>query len=230
MKYANLRAFLAGSSQPRIKMSFAQVAAAAKVKLPASAFRHPQWWQNDAEHHVQAKAWIEAGYKTENVDIDGQSVEFVRVASLVRGVREMQESYDHKPGPPYKVHPAYGALKGSFTIRDWDVTKPALDADELAEWEANIERMANEMSSARSGDAGIEPDAMRHVHQVVDHAPHQDPKTVKVHPMIGALKGTFTIRGWDVTKPALDDAELVEWEANIENKFDEIAKRGAKSK
>jgi hypothetical protein len=143
MKYASLRAFLAARSEPRIKMSFKDVAAAAKVKLPASAFRYPQWWQNDAEHHVQAKAWLEAGYKTENVDLGAQSVEFVRVEAPARGVREMQKTYGQQPGPPYKVHPAYGALKGTFTIDpNWDLTNPVFDEEEMAEWEASLERKA----------------------------------------------------------------------------------------
>jgi hypothetical protein len=140
MKYATLRAYLSARTQSRISMSFAEIAAAAKVKLPASAFRYPQWWQNDAEHHVQARAWIEAGYRTENVDLDARRVEFVRAETPARGVREMQEAFEPKLGDPVKVHPAYGALKGTFTIRDWDVTKPALDEDELAEWEASLDR------------------------------------------------------------------------------------------
>jgi hypothetical protein len=44
------------------------------------------------------------------------------------------------------------------------------------------------------------------------------------YPVIGALKGTFTIEvGWDLTKPALDPKELKEWEANLERTADMIA-------
>lgn len=144
MKYATLRAFLSKRSEARISMSFKEVAAAAKVKLPASAFRYPQWWQNDPEHHVQAKAWIEAGYKTENVDIDAQRVEFVSMAALLRGVREMRKTYDHKPSVPAEKHPMIGAMKGTFTIAPgWDLTRPALDPEELAEWEASLDRKAD---------------------------------------------------------------------------------------
>jgi hypothetical protein len=143
MKYATLREFLSAQSAPRLKMTFQEVAAAAKVRLPASAFRYPQWWQNDAEHHVQAKAWIEAGYKTENVDLAARVVEFVRVQAPVRGVREMPTNYDYDPAQPHKVHPAYGALKGTFTIDpNWDLTSPVFDEDEMAEWEASLERKA----------------------------------------------------------------------------------------
>jgi hypothetical protein len=143
MKYATLRAFLSERSEPRIRMSFKEVAAAAKVKLPASAYRYPQWWQNDAEHHVQARAWIEAGYKTENVDLDAQRVEFVRTGTPMHGVREMQTAYNREPSPPYKVHPAYGALKGTFTIDpSWDLTNPVFDEDEMTEWDASLERKA----------------------------------------------------------------------------------------
>jgi len=144
MKYAILSAFLSARSEPRISMSFAEVAAAAKVKLPASAYRYPQWWQNDAEHHVQAKAWIEAGYRTQNVDLDAQRVEFVRGAAPTRGVREMQEPYGEKPGLPVEKHPMIGAMKGTFTIAPgWDLTRPALDPEELAEWEASLDRKAD---------------------------------------------------------------------------------------
>jgi hypothetical protein len=38
------------------------------------------------------------------------------------------------------------------------------------------------------------------------------------------MKGTFTIEpGWDLTKPALDEEELEEMEANLERTADLIA-------
>lgn len=143
MKYEKLRSYLSAQRQSRIRLTFAEVARRSEVKLPASAYGHAAWWANDSTSHVQARAWLEAGYKTENIDISKQTVEFVRVER--QGVREMQQDvFDHKPGAPLKKHPASGALKGTFTISvDWDLTKPVHDEGELAEWEASIERKAD---------------------------------------------------------------------------------------
>jgi hypothetical protein len=175
MKYEALKTHLARNAARRVSMTFAEVAKVIGKPLPASAYRYPSWWANDAAHHAQARAWAEAGYRTENVDLKEQRVEFVRIEkSITRrapvkrhpmigamkgtfkidpekeqlgterpGVREMQKTYEHQPGPPYKVHPAYGALKGTFTIDpEWDLTNPVFDEDEMAEWEASLERKA----------------------------------------------------------------------------------------
>lgn len=150
MKYEALESYFRGQTRAKLRMSFDEVAKAAKTKLPASAYRYPAWWANDPSNHVQARAWVEAGYKTAQVDMAAQRVEFVRTEQPERGVREMQERYDQEPVTPVKKHPAAGALKGTFTISpEWDVTKPALDEDELAEWEANIERMADRVGLPR---------------------------------------------------------------------------------
>jgi hypothetical protein len=199
MKYEALRAHLQKQTSAKLRMSFAEVAKAAKVRLPASAYRYPAWWANDPAHHAQARAWTEAGYRTQNVDLEAQRVEFVRVEA-------------------FKVHPAYGAMKGTFTIRDWDVTKPALDPEELAEWEANIEGMAGEKpnertSPERRGVREMQPNEFK----------HQTSSPMKKHPMAGALKGTFTIApGWDLTRPSLDEDELAEMEANLDRTADLI--------
>ncbi len=151
MKYEGLRTHLQRKGLLRAKMTFAEVAEAIGKPLPASAYRYPAWWANDPIHHAQARAWTEAGYRTQNVDLKEQRVEFVRVDTPARGVGEMPKTYDHQLGPPYKVHPAYGALKGVVTIRDWDLTQPAMDSDEYAEYEANLLRKMNEIGKGLRG-------------------------------------------------------------------------------
>jgi hypothetical protein len=143
MKYAELRSYLRAQRQLRIRLSFADVARRAGVKLPASAYDHAAWWANDSTSHVQAKAWLEAGYKTENVDVAAQTVEFVKADRP--GVQDMQQSdFQHQSGAAVKKHPMAGALKGTFTIAPgWDLTRPSLDDDELAEIEANFDRTAD---------------------------------------------------------------------------------------
>ena len=148
MKYAALKSFLAAQRQSRLPMSFEQIARAAGLKLPASAYRHPAWWANDPTHHVQAKAWMEAGFVTEQVDLEANSVVFVR-AEAARGVREMQDAFDHDVKRKVTQHPMFGAMKGTFSIEPgYDLTKPALDPEELAEWETSLEAASLEAHSA----------------------------------------------------------------------------------
>jgi hypothetical protein len=48
-------------------------------------------------------------------------------------------------------------------------------------------------------------------------------KPISRHPLIGAMKGTFTIEpGWDLTRPSLDPEELEEMEANLDRMADMI--------
>ena len=142
MKYDALNSYLVSQTRTRLRLSFGDIARIAKVRLPASAYEHPAWWANDSKSHVQAKAWLEAGFRTENINLAAQSVEFVRVKHP--GVGEtQQDDFRHQTGPLAKKHPLIGAMKGTFTIAPgWDLTRPALDPEELAEWEASLDRKA----------------------------------------------------------------------------------------
>jgi len=97
-----------------------------------SAYRHRPWWANEAQGHSHAKAWLEAGYVTEQVDMAAKKLVFVR-ANRVRGVGEDTKTFSHaslEPNASTKrtgAHPLIGALKGTFTIEPgYDLTQPAM--------------------------------------------------------------------------------------------------------
>lgn len=76
-KYEALRQELARSG-PVVKMSFTEVADLVGG-LPPSAFRYPAWWSNEiGGRHVQAHAWMGAGFRVDDLDLLGRRVRFTR--------------------------------------------------------------------------------------------------------------------------------------------------------
>jgi hypothetical protein len=66
-----------------VTLSFQQVESIIGRALPPSARRLSQWWENPRSHtrHVQARAWMAAGWRVAGVKLgDGESgwVRFVR--------------------------------------------------------------------------------------------------------------------------------------------------------
>lgn len=143
-RYDPLKAYLLAQTASRLPMTFSGVEKTIGAKLPRSAKAHRAWWSNDTGH-VQAKAWLDAGYRAEQVDKDAGTLVFARDRNA-RGFADEAEMFEgNKPGEPKAVrHPMIGAMKGTFTIEPgWDLTKPALDEDELAAWEASLDRKAD---------------------------------------------------------------------------------------
>jgi hypothetical protein len=140
--YDPLGQYLKRNAASRIPMTFRDVEGVIGKKLPASAYRHRSWWANEARGHSHAKAWLSAGYRTEQVDMDGHRLVFVR-ESVSRGMAESQSKFPSVENKSER-HPMIGALKGTFTIEPgWNLTKPALDAEELEAMEANLDRTAD---------------------------------------------------------------------------------------
>jgi hypothetical protein len=76
-KYGALGQALAQLGASRVEMTFAEVARVVG-ELPDSAVIHRPWWANDRSH-VQATAWIEAGYKVDTIDRQTRRVVFTKV-------------------------------------------------------------------------------------------------------------------------------------------------------
>lgn len=120
-KYAPLADFLRKQSASRVPMSFEEIERVTGVKLPPKAQLQRAWWSNNPSNNVMTKVWLEAGYRTEQVDMAGRTLVFRRMDQKTKGMG--------KPGAPKeakKRHPLFGALKGLVRIMPGtDVTKPA---------------------------------------------------------------------------------------------------------
>lgn len=61
----------------RIRLSFEDIEDEDRVgvKLPLAAKEHRSWWERDSRHY---RAWVNAGWHIESVDLSAQAVVFVR--------------------------------------------------------------------------------------------------------------------------------------------------------
>ncbi len=75
-KYQPLLEFLRGSNQSEVILTFAEIEALMNNPLPDSAKSKRAWWSNRSKGALQASAWMEAGYRVENVELDEQRVTF----------------------------------------------------------------------------------------------------------------------------------------------------------
>jgi DNA-binding transcriptional regulator YiaG len=86
-KYQPLLEFLRDSNQDDVTLTFAEIEALMNDSLPDSARSKRAWWSNRGQGALQASAWMEVGYRVEDVDLDSQRVTF------------------HKPTTNYQVQP-----------------------------------------------------------------------------------------------------------------------------
>ena len=132
-KYTPLKDFLKAQSAMRIPMSFAKIESVIKSKLPPAAHKHRPWWSNNSNNNVMTRAWLDAGYRTEQVDMQGKRLVFRRQS--VRDARVVKRNFlqDSAVEKAEYASPFYGCMKGMITVSDdCDLTAPA-DAD----WDAS---------------------------------------------------------------------------------------------
>ena len=75
-KYQPLLEFLRDSNQDEVILTFAEIEALMNNPLPNSAKSKRAWWSNRSKGALQASAWMEAGYRVDDVDLDEQRVTF----------------------------------------------------------------------------------------------------------------------------------------------------------
>ena len=116
-KYSPLGDYLRGRQTNEVPLSFHEIEEIIGRSLPPKAQNYAAWWSNNPSNNVMTKVWLEAGFRTERVDLGGRRLVFRRAArppsSLPQGTRPERHAF-------------VGAMKGTFTIPDdLDLTEPA---------------------------------------------------------------------------------------------------------
>ena len=139
-KYDHLAAHLRGSRQAFLPMTFDNIEHIVGTKLPPSAFKHRAWWSNNPNNSVITHAWLEAGYKTADVDMAGRKLVFRKSLPDEQspgtggGQPAQEESQASEDAGAGFYSRAFGALKGTVTItagtsltspvgEEWDATR-----------------------------------------------------------------------------------------------------------
>ena len=125
-KYEPLENFLKARKTARWRAGFQEIEALLGFKLPRSALRYPAWWSNDETGHSHAKAWLEAGWRTEEVDLAGRKLTFSRAGMA-------------SPDAPKSLADPWGCMAGTVTIMPGtDLTAPS------ETWNAEVGRLLSE--------------------------------------------------------------------------------------
>jgi hypothetical protein len=101
-------------------MSFAQIERVIGQKLPPKAQLHRAWWSNSPTNNVMTKAWLEAGFRSEQVDMEERTLVFRRMPG------ERHLANPHAGSAPTGRHPLFGWMAGTLTVAPGvDLTRPA---------------------------------------------------------------------------------------------------------
>lgn len=136
-KYQGLGGFLEEQNMDEVRMSFAEIEGVIGAKLPPSAHKHRPWWSNNASNSAMTKVWLDAGFRTEQVDMAGKKLVFKRVREPCARKVTSREDENHEMAESSRAfvpvakkprrHPLFGGLKGTFTIEPgYDLTQPAM--------------------------------------------------------------------------------------------------------
>jgi hypothetical protein len=150
-KYGALGEFLRCQSADEVPMSFAEIERVIGSALPPNSQNHPAWWSNSPGNNVMTKVWLDAGFKSERVDIKGRKLVFKRAGQgydakirdrSVPGMADETREFQPAENDGEKKRgrsPLWGALKGTFTIEPgYDLTSPMYSDEEWTQIEKEI--------------------------------------------------------------------------------------------
>jgi hypothetical protein len=120
-KYQPLTQHLRAQRGARVPMSFAEIERVLGTKLPPSASSHRAWWSNNPDNNVMTKAWLEAGFQSEQVDLDGRRLVFKRATAPSPAAFAESSKSDYAVSRKLGL---FGWLRGTV-VSTGDLTEPA---------------------------------------------------------------------------------------------------------
>ena len=131
-KYSALEETLKKFSGDHISMTFSEIERIIGRELPPSAFDHRPWWSNNPSNSSITSAWLNAGFKTEQVDMKARRLVFRRIGTSKSeriATDTIQPPRTAETARSYTVdlrHPLFGALKGTIRVAPGtDLSEPA---------------------------------------------------------------------------------------------------------
>jgi len=120
-KYDPLEDYLKDEGREFVRMGFSEIENVLGFELPPSSRKQRAWWSNNPTNNVMTKAWLDAGYETTNVDMEGEMLTF-RKAGGEGATKPEVKSAPSRTG----AHPLFGAMRGMLSVpSDLDLTRPA---------------------------------------------------------------------------------------------------------
>lgn len=140
-KYEALTAYLLEQRQMSIPMTFEEIEVVTGVKLPPSASKHRAWWSNNPTNNVMTHAWLEAGYKTASVNMEGRKLVFLMFEGSEQtkpwpgaSGNQLASGKNFDKGDAGVFLRISGVLKGTVTISSGvDLTSPIGEQWDAAE-------------------------------------------------------------------------------------------------
>lgn len=134
-KYNLLEKYLREQPEDEVPLTFDEIERVIGAKLPPSQ-RYAAWWSNNPSNNVMTRAWLNAGFHSEQVDLKGRKLVFRRVSARSQqtrpenreiGMSEGPANFHSNPDSKTNKHPLLGALKMTIVFEaGFDLTQPAM--------------------------------------------------------------------------------------------------------
>jgi len=115
-KYDPLGAYLKARQTSEVPMSFSEIEEVIGADLPPKAVNHPAWWSNNTSNNTMTKVWLDAGFRTERVDVAGRRLVFRRAGGPTRPPREPDRPRAAAEGADGVLSRVRAALAGTVRV------------------------------------------------------------------------------------------------------------------